>query len=521
MTNRFYVWISVFIMFMMSIFLYISTLRGNLGNPESTSDLNSLNAETLPFESSHERAPYAEMLSIKNKRTIELGHDLALFGSPDVGYSGYKYYSFFPSGVSYSILGAYLIGSWFNMGQLAAFFTSSLFSILTMIFIYLIVVQVLKRQNWAGMLAAITYAFATISWSYSITIYQHSSAALFVVFLLYCAWRFREAAHHWTLWIWASLFWTMLGIALFFDYPNAFLLTPICIYFLISAFSSEKLKTRINVTLKSSFITTSILFISLVALNLGRNFYYFGSYTSFGNSLPRFTQAIDQARSYSVPLIGSKNLTAASPSASDYSGVFQEENVPKSIKVLLFGIDKGLLLFSPILLLGLIGVFTSLKKRSTEIGVAIATIAMNFFVYSSFSDPWGGWAYGPRYLIPMMPFLSIFAVLWLSTNRFKWLKKTLYFVLFSTSSAIALAGPLTTNLIPPKVEADYLKIPFYNFMRAFDLLSKEKTGNFIYNTFLRSTMSLYDYFFIIWGFLQIVAIVLLFVVPLFEKNHES
>ena len=66
----------------------------------------------------------------------------------------------------------------------------------------------------------------------------------------------------------------------------------------------------------------------------------------------------------------------------------------------------------------------------------------------------------PKFLIGQ----TIFVAIWISREKFGVVRRMIFFILFAASSAIALAGPLTTNLIPPKVEADYLKIPFYNFL---------------------------------------------------------
>lgn len=514
--------ISVIFLVLLGALFFTSTLRGEFGNPETIDSLRRLNAETKPFESSHERAPYAEMLAIKNRGTIELGKELAQFASPDVGFTGDRYYSFFPSGASYAALGLYTIGSQFNVGQLSAYASSSVFSILSMVFIYLIVTQIFKRQNWAGMLASLTYAFATVSWSYSISIYQHAAAAFFAVFLFYSAWQYKQTKESKSGWIWASLFWTGLGSALFFDYPNAIILLPLCIYFFINAFNITNNKITSKISFHLPFLITSVFFIGLVFLNGHRNLQNFGSPTRFGNSLTRFTQDVEKARDLAATSSASiKNKADTTSVSKDNSGILQEQFIANSGSTLLFGIDKGLFLFSPILILAIFGIITALRKTSLELVVAFATILSNLFVYVSFGDPWGGWAYGPRYLVPLMTFSSIFAVLWITKGRLVLIRRAVFFLFFAASSAIALAGPLTTNLIPPKVEADYLKIPFYNFLRAFDLLAKNQTGNFIYNTYLRNSLTLYEYFYIIWGSLLGTVAILLFIVPLFEKDHES
>lgn len=509
--------LSIVFLAIIGALFFLLTLRGSWGNPETQSQLGALSAETKPFESSHERAPYAEMLAIKNRGTIELGKELARFASPDVGYENGKYYSFFPSGVSYTALVFYQLGAPFRLGQIAVYTSSVIFSILTMIFIFLITVDIFKRQYWAGILAAYTYAFATTSWSYSISIYQHAAASFFATFLFYAAWRYKQ--HRETLLlggIWSTLFWIALGCALFFDYPNALILFPYCVYFLLTAISVKQERAHTKTTLYLSSVVPATFFLLLVALNGYRNMQYFGSYTKFGNSLPRYTQTVEQKTATK-----SASISNTTPQEErSYSGILQEEFVPRSGATLLFGIDKGLFLFSPVLFLALFGIYTASQRRSIEVATGLGGILSTIFVYFSFGDPWGGWAYGPRYLIPMMTIASIFVMIWVSQKKQGLLRRAVFLLFFATSSAIALAGPLTTNLIPPKVEADYLKLPFYNFLRAFDLLVQGRSSSFIYTNYVADKLTLLNYFYSIWGALLLIVTIILFVVPLFEKQRE-
>lgn len=505
--------LSILFLTILGTILFLLTLRGTFGNPQTPKELYALSIETGPFESSHERAPYAEMLAIKNHGTIELGKELADFASPDVGHKNNQFYSFFPSGVSYTSLLFYSLGQLFNAGLLAVFSSSAVFSMLTMIFIFLICVEIFNLPYWTALLSSITFAFATTSWSYSITIYQHAAAAFFVVFLFYTVWKYKQTRNSWKEWIWGSLFWTMLGLSLFFDYPNAIILAPLPIYLFISAWNIDKNKTRTTILFRSSFFITSLLFFAFVFLNGYRNYIYFGNWASFGNSLPRYAKAQETTKKIEEVANQTKKKQA--------SEVLREERIPKSSTTLLFGIDKGIFLYSPIVLLAVLGILSVRKRLYLEYAVLLSLILSNFFVYASFGDPWGGWAYGPRYLIPLMSISSIFIAVWIAQKKLKRIRKVIFYILFLASSAIALAGPLTTNLIPPKVEADYLKFDFYNFMRAFDLIAKGKTSNFVFNTYLSGYVTLQQYFFIIWGTLLGIVALLLFVVPLFEKHEPD
>lgn len=82
--------------------------------------------------------------------------------------------------------------------------------------------------------------------------------------------------------------------------------------------------------------------------------------------------------------------------------------VPKSIFGFLFSPGKGLLFFSPTILLSLIGVskFWS-KNKKTSISILITLFAYLFLFSMNFA--WHGsiWSFGPRYILPIIPLLYL------------------------------------------------------------------------------------------------------------------
>ena len=491
------------------LLFFSATIRGVPGNLENVAQLGPLTVPGGPFESSHERAPYAEMLAIKNRGTIELGKDLADFGAPDVGYEGNSYYSFFPSGVPVVTLAGYSLGSPMGLGQVSAFFMMSIISIITMVTIFLICRDMFTLPIWASMAAAILFAFGTPAWSYSITIYQHAVAACFSMLMFYFTWQYRKRGkYHF---VWASLVWSLYGFSLFFDYPNAVLLLPNMLYLLLSSFRVRRYHEGQRVAFSFNFaIVTSMIFFVLIAGYLGyHNTTYFGSWHSIANNLTRYTPGTEVQIADTTPLVHLSRVGKA----------LTEELFPTGVGILLFGIDKGLFFFSPVLLMAVLGYLTLWdKRRSMELGVLATLPAFNLFVYASFGDPYGGWAFGPRYLVPAMAPLSILAVLGLMGKRLQVIRRLVFVLLFVVSSAIAAAGALTSNLIPPKVEADYLKIPYYNFLRNFDLIFENQSASFLYNTTFHTTLSLEQYALILWGTLIVIMFGLVLVTPLIFRR---
>jgi hypothetical protein len=78
---------------------------------------------------------------------------------------------------------------------------------------------------------------------------------------------------------------------------------------------------------------------------------------------------------------------------------------------LLFGDFRGLLPTTPWLALALPGAWLLARVKENRLEVAVCAIAVIlFFWLNSSIPPWGGgWAPGPRYLVPMLPFAAVLA----------------------------------------------------------------------------------------------------------------
>ncbi len=89
-------------------------------------------------------------------------------------------------------------------------------------------------------------------------------------------------------------------------------------------------------------------------------------------------------------------------------GVFNPPR-PEIIVRLLVDPYRGLFISSPILLLGVYGLWRMTGTRSTRIEAALfASIATAFLLMNASFNGWhGGYSFGPRYLIPALPFLAL------------------------------------------------------------------------------------------------------------------
>jgi len=506
-----------------AIMLYTLTLRGSLGNPSIKQIDTTLKEYSQPFESSHERSPFALIMSLDRDKKFDLSRDLADIGAPDVSYHDGKFYSFFPIGLPLLLYPSYELGKITLGTQIMTFGTIALFAVISVYLVFLITKNIFKVKSHFAILAALIFGFGTTSWSYAITIYQHIPSTMLFLLMFYSGWKHKVQKK--TSIVWASLIWISYGILIAMDYPNAIMGLPLMIYFFLNSFSVPKTTSKTSTPVRFSLliVVSSIFFIGLIGSHLYFNYKQYGGPTLIPQSFDRYERDKYYQLLGSIKAREQKQKISVVTKKTD--STLEESRSIIGSYILLFDNDKGIFFYSPILIIALLGYWTLFKKQKTrEAYVLLLMAVVNLFVYSSFGDPWGGWAYGPRYLIPAMAFLSIAVVIGLDSIQKKiqyYITAFITFIFFAYSSGVALLGALTTNIIPPKVEAIPLKLKYYNYFQNFDYLKNGYTSNYIYNAYLRSSISLYAYFFIIWGILLTIALILLFIVPMFKKNHES
>jgi hypothetical protein len=70
--------------------------------------------------------------------------------------------------------------------------------------------------------------------------------------------------------------------------------------------------------------------------------------------------------------------------------------------------SRGMLIFTPIVAVGLWGLVSRWRAQREEgVGVSIAVCAGFLLLQAGWVNPWGGESPGPRYVIPMLPFLGL------------------------------------------------------------------------------------------------------------------
>lgn len=114
--------------------------------------------------------------------------------------------------------------------------------------------------------------------------------------------------------------------------------------------------------------------------------------------------------------------------------------------LLLLSPSRGLLFFAPILALGLASLVTSPERRSPRHLVRVAAIVASIIVLCGHGAAHGGWAFGPRYIVFVIPLL-LDPMLRNEPDR---MPAFLKFTLLGASVVLSIVGVLTFPFAPPE-----------------------------------------------------------------------
>ncbi|OGK22157.1 hypothetical protein A3A46_00555 [Candidatus Roizmanbacteria bacterium RIFCSPLOWO2_01_FULL_37_13] len=508
--------LTILLLLILATGVYLTTIRGTIGNPVIGKDSGPLAKATGPFESSHERAPYALLVSLVESKSLSLTRTLVNFASPDTVFSKDKFFIIFPPGISFIAIPFYVLGKFYNVAQLATFGGMMIFAVLNLIFLFLISNKIFKLSTSISFISALIFGFASTSLSYATSLYQHHLTTFLVLSSFYAAYiyKFGKSSRWLTgIWIWASV-----GFCLWIDYPTVLFMIPVVVYMFLNSFNFEEIKGIYKVSFSIIFLLTMSVLLFITGINGYYNQKNFGSWKQIAQLLPRYdsSKIKNSKDKKSLPTISKRELSKS------VSGVAREDKVVNGLYILSIAPDKGLFFFSPIYILAILGILLAIKKKEkyiVEIGILVAIFLVNLIFFSSWGDPWGGWAYGPRYLVPSMAILSIFVAYWVEKTKYQIVGRTTAFFLAAYSVFIAILGAYTTTATPPKVEADYLKLKYGYFLN-LDFFEQGKTGSFIFKEYLSKYITFHEFFLIILGLLIVIFYLFLFVPPLLEENTD-
>lgn len=118
-----------------------------------------------------------------------------------------------------------------------------------------------------------------------------------------------------------------------------------------------------------------------------------------------------------IALIAAANyLRFGNPLETGYgseASLFSVAQLPQTVPALLFSGEKGLLLFCPLLIAGLLGWWSFAALRPHVALLCGAILLVEFLLAATWHSWIGGWSWGPRLLVPTIPLWLLPAAFWL------------------------------------------------------------------------------------------------------------
>ena len=508
------------ILFLIATIIVIFGIRGDIGNP-SAKELNTpFWKENGPLELSPERGRIALMYSLVENKSFSFSTDVARLATPDLGYKDGKYVSLFAPAVSYIAAVGYIVGKYFGASQVGAFAVIGIFALFNGLLIRRLIKH-LTENEYAANIGALVYLFATPSFAYSVTLYQHQISTFIILSALNLL---ISTPKIWKLF----LIYFLCAASIPVDYPNLFLMAPIGLYALKWIISSSTSEDKVKVEIKLPYL------LSFFGLVLPIIFFFWFNYHSYGSPF-QFSGTVSSVAEIDVNGNPTTSRTANLENVEEYVkpekqnksavGFFATRDMVNGLYIHLFSPDRGIIHFTPVILLGLIGIYFAGKSKGRELAVVmVAIICANIILYSMWGDPWGGWAFGSRYLIPSYAILAIFLGILLSKQKQNLLILVVFTLLLYYSINVNTIGALSTSAIPPKIQVLELEkvsglVQKYNYERGLDMLKSDKSKSFVYNTYFSHFISAFDYYrYVTITILILVSSQLLFLV--FSKKDE-
>lgn len=503
-------WLAVFGNILLAVFcitVLTFSIRGIAGNPTPT-DLNRLIwKDNGPLELSPERGRYALMYALAEEKSFSFSHDLARFAAPDVAFMDGKYVSLFAPAVSFIVIPGYLLGKMVGLAQVGSYAVITLFALINMYLVRAIAMR-LGAHPLAATLGGLTFLFASPAFAYAVTLYQHHISTFLILMSTYLLIRYNS--------IWSLIaIWIMCAFSISVDYPNFFMMLPIGIAALGRVFIAQRAQGKI--TLRIPFLRLfSIVFMALpLAFFLWFNAMSYGNPLQLSGTIERSIEVREDGTPYLERQKFIDELKAKGQEAPEFAAeknvlaFFQSRLLLNGFYTHFISPDRGIVMYTPIMLLGFVGLIWAIRKKMNFVALLFAIAGFNIIIYSMWSDPYGGWAFGSRYLIPSYAIFAIFVALLLTRMQKYSLFLLFFFALFTYSVSVNTLGAITSNRNPPQQEAVALsqvtkREEPYTYMRNVNLLNNNLSKAYVYETYVANTITAWQYYTYLTTFIVIV-----------------
>lgn len=469
-----------------------ASLRGIPGNPTSAELSTEQWKEQGPLELSPDRGRFALAYSLVEDRSFQFSLPIARFATPDVGYENGRYVSLFAPGLSFLIIPGYLVGKTFGVSQVGAFAVVALFAILNVLLVRAVAVR-LGAHPLAASIGALVFLFASPAFAYGVTLYQHHVSTFLLLVGVYVLVR-------WNTLLSVSAIWFLWATSVVVDNPNLILMLPLGVVALGRLVWARRDATGVHVMVKPLGVFTIVAAIAPLLFFLWVNAASYGDPFQLAGTV-RSAEAIDatgQPTESDVTRLLGLESTKDPNRKKTALGFFKTRNLLRGFYVHAVSPDRGVLWYAPVLLLGALG-FACLPERERVMrNLIVAAAGLTVLLYSMWGDPWGGWAFGSRYLVPVYALLGIGLALVIH----RWWTKKLFVVVFLAllcySVWVNALGALTSSANPPQVEVLALeeitgREQKYTFARNWDYLRDTGLKSFVWQTLAREYVSAVAY----------------------------
>ncbi len=449
-----------------------------------------------PYETSNNSSRYALTESIVVNKSFFLNEELAKFSSPDLSKINGKYISIFTPGISFAGIPFYYLGSLIGIPQIGAYLLSTFLSLLNVYLIYLIVRQ-FKLNSYIALLSGSIFIFATNAFSYSNSFNQHHASTFLLLLSILLSFRKVTLTNN-------IIFGMVYGTAIIVDIPNIFLILPVLINQIVKNITLNDFKDKYDAKIK---IISLGLIIGLLPL-----LFVFGWYNYKVTNDPLKLGQVYGRHIYSNSKTEDLVVIATKKDKKEFKQ-FDSRRILNGLGVLLISKDRGIIMYSPVLIFALLGMYIISSQNSRFFKIFFGIIIMNVLLYSLFNDPWGGWAFGTRYLIPSSAIMSILIAFAIERYSKKVLFTLLFLITMVYSVAVNTLGAITTQLVPSSIQLPFL--PRYvsdNFMYNYSLLTKGQSTSLIYNTLIKDHIDLSSFV------LMLIFLIVLFILSLYFAN---